>query len=58
LFVLRFAIAKSRDTDTIRFTVLFLMSAGSTPVPIEIKAVCGPGDDGEPVLTIMLPDED
>ncbi len=22
------------------------------------KAVCGPGDDAEPVLTIMLPDED
>jgi hypothetical protein len=58
LFVLRFAIANARDTDTILFKVLFLMSAGSTPVPIELKAVCGPGDDGEPVLTIMLPDED
>jgi hypothetical protein len=23
-----------------------------------LKAVCGPGDDGEPVVTIMLPDED
>jgi len=22
------------------------------------KAVCGPGDHGEPVITIMLPDED
>jgi len=22
------------------------------------KAVCGPGDDSEPVITIMLPDED
>ena len=22
------------------------------------KAVCGPGDNGEPVITIMLPDED
>jgi hypothetical protein len=49
---------KSHDTDTIRFSVLFLMSAGSTPVPIDLKAICGPGDDGEPVLTIMLPDED
>jgi hypothetical protein len=58
LFVLRFAIAKARNTDTIRFSVLFLMSAGSTPVPIELKAICGPGDDGEPVITAMLPDED
>jgi hypothetical protein len=58
LFVLRFAIAKARNTDTILFKVLFLMSAGSAPVPIDLKAICGPGDDGEPVLTIMLPDED
>lgn len=24
----------------------------------ELKAVCGPGDDAEPVITIMLPEED
>ena len=24
----------------------------------ELKIVCGPGDDAEPVLTIMLPEED
>jgi hypothetical protein len=58
LFVLRFAIAKAHNADTVLFTVLFLMSSGATLVPIELKAVCGPGDDGEPVLTIMLPDED
>jgi hypothetical protein len=23
-----------------------------------LKAVCGPGDDAEPVITVMLPDED
>jgi hypothetical protein len=23
-----------------------------------LKALCGPGDDGEPVITIMLPEED
>jgi hypothetical protein len=58
LYVLRFAIARARNADTILFTVLFLMSPGATPVPIDLKAICGPGDDGEPVLTIMLPDED
>ena len=25
---------------------------------VKLKAVCGPGDQGEPVITIMLPDED
>ena len=25
---------------------------------VTLKAVCGPGDDAEPVITIMLPDED
>jgi hypothetical protein len=25
---------------------------------IILKAVCGPGDDAEPVITIMLPGED
>jgi hypothetical protein len=23
-----------------------------------LKALCGPGDNGDPVITIMLPDED
>lgn len=25
---------------------------------VVVKAVCGPGDEGEPVVTLMLPDED
>lgn len=28
------------------------------PPLVELKAHCGPGDDAEPVITIMLPDED
>ena len=35
-----------------------MMSRDAAPVPIDLKAVCGPGDDGGPVLTIMLLDED
>jgi len=35
---------------------------GSTATPrarlVTLKALCGPGDDGEPVITIMLPEED
>jgi hypothetical protein len=29
-----------------------------TPPLVRLKAVCGPGDEGEPVVTIMLPKED
>ena len=25
---------------------------------VTLKAICGPGDDAEPVITIMLPGED
>jgi hypothetical protein len=25
---------------------------------VTLKALCGPGDDAEPVITIMLPEED
>ena len=31
---------------------------GRTPPLVRLKALCGPGDQGEPVLTVMLPDED
>jgi hypothetical protein len=29
-----------------------------TPPLVRLKALCGPGDDGEPVMTVMLPDEE
>jgi hypothetical protein len=29
-----------------------------TPPLVRLKAVCGPGDHGEPVITAMLRDED
>jgi hypothetical protein len=29
-----------------------------TPPLVRLKALCGPGDQGEPVLTVVLPDED
>jgi hypothetical protein len=29
-----------------------------TPPLVRLKAVCGPGDGGEPVVTVMLPEED
>jgi hypothetical protein len=29
-----------------------------TPPLVRLKALCGPGDAGEPVITVMLPEED
>jgi len=29
-----------------------------TPPTVLLEAVCGPGDEGEPVITVQLPDED
>jgi hypothetical protein len=29
-----------------------------TPPLVRLKATCGPGDSGEPVVTVMLPEED
>ena len=29
-----------------------------TPPLVRLKALCGPGDDGTPVVTIMMPEED
>jgi hypothetical protein len=28
-----------------------------TPPLVRLEAVCGPGDKGEPVITVLLPDE-
>jgi hypothetical protein len=48
------------DSDTLHFKVIFLGTAArpQSRLMVELKTVCGPGDDAEPVLTIMLPDED
>jgi hypothetical protein len=29
-----------------------------TPPLVRLKALCGPGDDGSPCITVMMPDED
>jgi hypothetical protein len=28
------------------------------PQLVTLRAACGPGDNGEPVVTVMMPDED
>jgi hypothetical protein len=58
LNVLHYTISKAKDTTFLQFSVLLVMTPGASPVSIELTSVAGPGDDGEPVITIMLPDED
>lgn len=58
--ILKFAMRGIRaGTDRISYSVLF---AGGPGVRgrrrVALVAVCGPGDDAEPVITIMLPGED
>lgn len=61
LWMLRVVIrSSSADCHCVPFHVWVSSLLGkSTKVELlQLKALCGPGDDGEPVLTIMLPDED
>jgi len=58
LSVLRYAIKASPSTDRLSFTVLFAQAPDAEPEPVDLLAVCGPGDSGEPVITIMLPSDD
>ena len=55
LMHLHFA-SKGATSDTIFVNVVFAGKEGSKTV--KIKAVIGPGDTPDPVLTIMLPYED
>jgi len=58
LWMLRMAIQRQRkDADTILYKLL-VQNTEAPAEEITLKCVCGPGDKGEPVLTIMLPDED
>ncbi len=68
LWMLRLAAIKSRGSSVIIFQVAFELlreKARATGIVyirdreiVELKAVCGPGDDCEPVITVMLPGED
>jgi len=58
LWMLYVAIRKaSASNDLLHFEVIFL-SRHKRHETVQLKAVCGPGDQGEPVLTVMLPNED
>ena len=58
LTVLRLAIKQAARPDEVRFAPLFVLERGQRPKSVEFRAKCGPGDNGEPVITVMMPDED
>lgn len=59
LRVLRFVIRNRTECgqDRVNFQVVQQLPDGNQDV-IKLKAICGPGDDPRPVLTILLPHED
>ncbi|MDX2152097.1 MAG: DUF6573 family protein [Bryobacteraceae bacterium] len=58
LTVLRLEARRTGGGREVRFAPLFVSRPGEPPKAVPLKAVSGPGDDGEPVITVMLPDED
>jgi hypothetical protein len=50
--------ARSCDSDEIHFAPLFTTAGSKKPGPVPMWAKCGPGDEGEPVVTILLEGED
>lgn len=57
LTMLRYAIKRSTGGQQVNFTVA-VQNDERPPRPVHLNALCGPGDRGEPVITIMLPEED
>ncbi len=57
LFMLRMAIRRCGGGSEIRFEVMVVRER-VRPTLTRLKAICGPGDDAEPVITIMFEGED
>ncbi|MDO8282671.1 MAG: hypothetical protein Q7U10_08665 [Thermodesulfovibrionia bacterium] len=56
LWMLMWEIRQGGESE-ILYKLYFVMKEKQRRL-VTLKAVCGPGDDGEPVITIMLPEED
>jgi hypothetical protein len=60
LWMTRFAIRRARGGNRVRVRLYRVPRHGDNveAQPVDLVAVCGPGDDAEPVITIMQPGED
>ena len=57
LWMLHIAVKGGNGGSEIRFS-LHVRNDNRAPKMENLKALCGPGDDFEPVITVMMPDED
>jgi hypothetical protein len=57
LMMFRYAARQSPKQETLLFN-LFIRNDNQSAKRVTLKAICGPGDTPEPVLTILKPDED
>lgn len=57
LWMLKSAIGRAQSTDRINFTVRVVRDR-VRPTPTQLVAVCGPGDNLEPVITIQYIGQD
>ena len=65
LNMLHFAIKTSKEPGSELLFKVFVCNSEPDPyrarsgtVAVKLKSLCGPGDNGEAVITIMLPEED
>lgn len=57
LFLLKVSCRQTTGT-TVRFWLATYDAVCRAHRVVRLKAICGPGDDWEPVITVMLPEED
>jgi hypothetical protein len=58
LWMFRCAAARaSKDVSELQFQ-LYVVTTSLEPELVTLKAICGPGDDEAPVITILLPEQD
>lgn len=60
VYMLSLAVRASRGGSELRYSIVRVPNEGRGHVArrVSLKSVCGPGDDAEPVITIMQPEED
>jgi hypothetical protein len=58
LWMLRVEIGKASNNDRIQFQVLVDVNGDGSHELVKLSALCGPGDDARPVITIMVEGED
>lgn len=58
LWMLRSAIGQAGKSDRVHFQVLVDVNGNGHREMVRLWALCGPGDNAEPVITVMLKGED